>query len=74
MNQFLIDALTMPEEWEAIWNELELLEGDRACEYKGEAWQYMGSRREGDRSIHHFRHRQHPSNNGRKEIQIELPI
>jgi hypothetical protein len=75
-----IDSQEMPEQWEEMWTELDRLEGDRTslcsdrfCENCGEVWEYMGSKTLGDTITHWFRHRYHPSTNGRKEIQIVLP-
>jgi hypothetical protein len=68
-----IDSQKMPEQWEAMWTELDRLEGDRVCENCDEVWEYMGSKTLGNTINHWFRHRYHPSTNGRKEIQIVLP-
>lgn len=53
-------------EWDFIWNWLashpinkDLPEPSVALN-EGEAWQYMGSYRQGERILHSFRHRCHP--------------
>jgi hypothetical protein len=37
----------------------------------GEVWQYMGSHRNGLKTLHTFRHRYHPSTNERKNLTVE---
>lgn len=36
----------------------------------GEAWQYMGTYKQGPRAVHEFRHRNHPSNNDRVNLKV----
>jgi hypothetical protein len=63
-------------EWDDMWNKLndhplnEGLEQPKTAVNNGEAWQYMGSYRQGDKVIHSFRHRQHPRDNQRKDINF----
>ncbi len=63
-------------EWDDMWNKLndhplnEGLEQPKTAFNNGEAWQYMGSYRQGDKVIHSFRHRQHPRDNQRKDINF----
>ncbi len=63
-------------EWDDMWNKLndhplnEGLEQPKTAVNNGEAWQYMGSYRQGDKVIHSFRHRQHPRDNKRKDINF----
>jgi hypothetical protein len=60
MTAMWIDKSEMPHLWEVIWSELASLEGDCVGENQGEVWQYMGSKIEGERLTHTFRHRCHP--------------
>jgi hypothetical protein len=54
------------QEWEYIWNYLanhpinEGLTEPKTAYNEGEAWQYMGSYKNGNKIIHDFRHRYHP--------------
>ena len=64
------------EEWNYIWNWLEnhplnqgLTEPTIALN-KGEAWQYMGSFKQGDIIIHQLRHRLHPLSNTRVDLSL----
>lgn len=36
----------------------------------GEAWQYMGTYKQGTKALHEFRHRNHPSNNDRVSLKV----
>lgn len=60
MTAMWIDKSEMPHLWEVIWTELASVEGSCVCENEGEVWQYMGSKIEGERLTHTFRHRYHP--------------
>jgi hypothetical protein len=61
-------------EWEYMWQWLEShpinenIEDPRQAVNNNEAWQYMGSARQDNKVIHSFRHRQHPRDNGRKDL------
>jgi hypothetical protein len=54
-------------EWEYMWNWLanhplnQQLENPSLALNEGEAWQYMGSYKQIDATIHTFRHKNHPS-------------
>lgn len=56
-------------EWHFMWLWLELHEINvgliepTVAEHQGEVWEYMGSYRNKDNTVHEFRHRLHPSNN-----------
>jgi len=56
-----VDQSEMPCISSIMWHLLAEVEGDRVCLNDGEVWQYMGSKREGSKLIHTFRHRCHPS-------------
>ncbi len=57
--------------WDFMWLWLglhsidALLENPIIAENKGEVWQYMGSYRYNDKTVHDFRHRLHPVTNDR---------
>jgi hypothetical protein len=63
-------------EWDDMWNKLndhplnEGLEQPKTAVNNGEVWQYMGSYRQADKVIHSFRHRSHPRDNQRKDINF----
>jgi hypothetical protein len=63
-------------EWIDMWEKLEKhpinegIENPRLALNSGELWQYMGSFRQGDKVIHSFRHRSHPRDNQRKNINF----
>jgi hypothetical protein len=54
-------------EWHSMWSWLEThpinegLEAPSIATNDGESWQYMGSYRQKDITIHEFRHRKHPT-------------
>ena len=66
-------------EWEYMWNWLTAhplnsgLEEPSVASHpeSGEAWQYMGSFRQGDRVIHEFRHRMHPVTQKREDLKVQ---
>lgn len=81
MTAVLIEPAKMPWLWELIWSKLEELEGDYECEHqedtgaeshsarrdvRGEVWQYLGSKIDGDQMIHTFRHCCHPKTKKRE--------
>lgn len=63
-------------EWDEMWNKLnnhpinEGMEEPKTALNNGEVWQYMGSFKQGDKVIHSFRHRQHPRDNQRKDVNF----
>lgn len=63
-------------EWNYIWDFVanhpinEGIEEPQTAFYMGEAWQYMGSFKQGDRVIHEFRHRYHPRTQTRQHIKF----
>lgn len=63
-------------EWDYMWQWLEShpinegIENPRLALNNGELWQYMGSFKQGDKVIHSFRHRQHPRDNQRKNLNL----
>lgn len=52
--------------WEEMWQWLEAhpinegLEQPSVALHEGEAWQYMGTYKNGDKAVSSFRHRNHP--------------
>jgi hypothetical protein len=66
-------------EWEYAWNWLSAhplnsgLEEPSVASHSesGEAWQYMGSFKQGNRVIHEFRHRQHPVTQRREDLKVQ---
>ncbi len=56
-------------EWDFMWLWLELhainagLENPIVAENEGEVWQYMGSFKNSNKTVHEFRHRNHPITN-----------
>ena len=73
----LILILPNSPEWDYMWNWLEnhpinasLSEPTTALN-ENEAWQYMGSFKQGERVIHEFRHRNHPLTNTRQDLKLE---
>jgi len=64
------------DEWNYLWDYVakhpinEGLEEPRVAFNQGEQFQYMGSYRQGDKIIHSVRHRQHPRDNNRKDINF----
>ena len=63
-------------EWNSMWERLSQhpinvgLEDPIVALNNGEAWQYMGSNKQGDIVIHSFRHRVHPVTNKRENISF----
>jgi hypothetical protein len=63
-------------EWEYMWNWLashplnEGIENPSLAVNNGEAWQYMGSYKQGERVLHTFRHRQHPRYNKTENVSV----
>lgn len=63
-------------EWNYMWEWLENhpinegIEEPRLALNSGEVWQYMGSYRQDNKVIHSFRHRQHPRDNQRKNLNL----
>lgn len=64
-------------EWEYMWNWLEQhplnndVEDKRLALNNGEAWQYMGSWRQGEKVIHEFRHRNHPTTQTVQKLSLK---
>jgi hypothetical protein len=64
------------QEWEYIWDYVsnhpinEGVENPKLALNSGEVWQYMGSYRQGDKVIHSVRHRFHPRDNKRKDMNF----
>lgn len=64
-------------EWNYMWNWLashpinEGIENPSLALNDGEAWQYMGSYKQGDRVLSQFRHRNHPKTNTVYSTSIE---
>jgi len=64
-------------EWDFMWNWLashpinEGIEEPSIAINNSEAWQYLGSFREGKRIIHEFRHRSHPKTNKRLDLKVQ---
>ena len=64
-------------EWEYLWNWLAShpinvgLEAPSVALNEGEAWQYMGSFKQGDRIIHSLRHRCHPKHGQRMDLHVQ---
>ena len=63
-------------EWEYMWQWLEShpinegIEDPREAVNNNESWQYMGSYKQDNKVIHSFRHREHPRDNQRKDINF----
>jgi len=63
-------------EWNYMWEWLEShpinegIEEPRLALNNGELWQYMGSYRQDNKVIHSFRHREHPRDNQRKNLNL----
>jgi hypothetical protein len=65
-------------EWEYMWNWLTVhpinsgLEEPSVARHpeSGEAWQYMGSFKQGNRVISEFRHRHHPVTNKIEDLKV----
>jgi len=63
-------------EWDFAWNWVashplnEGQEDPSTALNEGEAWQYMGSFKQGDRVIHTFRHRNHPTTSTRQTLNL----
>ena len=63
-------------EWDYMWNWLashplnEGIENPSLAVNNSEAWQYMGSYRQGERVLHTFRHRQHPKYNKVEHVSV----
>ena len=64
-------------EWEYLWNWLAShpinvgLEAPSVALNEGEAWEYMGSFKQGDRMIHSLRHRCHPKHGQRMDLHVQ---
>jgi len=66
-------------EWEYMWNWLSEhpinsgLEEPSIAKHpvSGEAWQYMGSFKQGERVIHELRHREHPITQKREDLKVQ---
>ncbi len=64
-------------EWQYMWEWLanhplnKGIENPKIAEYEGEAWQYMGSFKQGEKVIHEFRHRIHPVTQSRQNVKVE---
>ena len=73
--EFVIIEIGSPE-WDYMWNWLashplnEGLEQPDVALYEGEAWQYMGRFKQGNKVIHSFRHRFHPVTNKVEQISL----
>lgn len=63
-------------EWEFIWDYVakhpinEGIEEPKIAFNQGEQFQYMGSYRQGNKVVHSVRHRSHPRDNQRKDINF----
>jgi hypothetical protein len=63
-------------EWNYMWEWLashplnEGIENPSLAVNNGEAWQYMGSYKQGERVLHTFRHRQHPKYNKVENVSV----
>lgn len=65
-------------EWNYMWNWIinhpindGIVQPEVAInEENGEMWQYMGSFRQDNKTIHEFRHRSHPSNGDRIYLKL----
>lgn len=63
-------------EWEYMWGWLEAhpinegVENPSEALNEGEAWQYMGSFKKGQRIVHEFRHRKHPAIGKNKKLSV----
>lgn len=63
-------------EWDYMWEWVsqhpinEGLEDSSTALNEGEAWQYMGSFKQGDKVIHEFRHRFHPKTQQREYLKL----
>ena len=66
-------------EWEYMWNWLSEhpinsgLEEPSIAKHpvSGEAWQYMGTFKQGERVIHELRHREHPITQKREGLKVQ---
>jgi hypothetical protein len=66
-------------EWERMWQKLAEHPLNKGLEEptvalnpdNGEMWQYMGSYKQGPRTIHEFRHRSHPSDGERRYYKFD---
>jgi len=67
-----IDSL----EWDYMWKWLsdhpinDGLDEPSIVDNNGEKWQYMGSLRQGDKTIHQFRHRNHPVTGNIQNVSV----
>jgi hypothetical protein len=69
----MINSVTHPLEWSAMWSALIGHWHGDAADYNdryGESWQYMGTELRGDNWEHVFRHRMHPKTNRREYHRI----
>lgn len=73
-------VLIKPEsrEWNYMWDWVAnhplnegLTEPSTAISEDGEVWQYMGSFRQNNLTIHEFRHRYHPVTNNREYLKVK---
>jgi hypothetical protein len=64
-------------EWDYMWTWLENhpvnkgLDEPSIALNNNEAWQYMGSYKQGDRVIHELRHRDHPVTNSIQNLKLQ---
>lgn len=64
-------------EWNNMWDWLashpinEGLTEPSLATNNGESWQYVGSYKQGERVIHSFRHRNHPTTNTLQNLSVE---
>lgn len=64
-------------EWEYMWNWLAShpinvgLDEPSVATNGDQSWQYMGSFKQGDRVIHEFRHRNHPTTNTQQSLKVQ---
>jgi hypothetical protein len=63
-------------EWNKMWDWLashpinEGLTEPSVATNNGESWQYVGSYKQGERVIHSFRHRNHPTTNTLQNLSV----
>ena len=64
-------------EWNNMWDWLashpinEGLTEPSVATNNGESWQYTGSYKQGERMVHSFRHRNHPTTNTLQNLSVE---
>ena len=65
------------DEWNNMWERVAMhpinegLPDTSMAMNEGEAWQYMGSFKQGDKVIHEFRHRNHPRFQRQEYLKFE---